>query len=371
MDLSFSESQEAIRDLAADILAGHVTTDRLKEVEASPDRFDRALWSELARANLLGAGIPETDGGIGGGIIEACLLLEQAGAAVAPVPLWPTMILGAFPLARFGSPEQKTAWLPRVASGDAVLTAAFTEPDAIDPTTLATTATWEGDAWRLEGLKINVPAATLADRVLVPAATDTGAGVFLIDPRGPGVILKPQRGTSGDPLAQVELDGAAAPESEVLVEPGTDAAALRWMLDVALTGMCAMQVGLAERALRLTAGYLSEREQFGRPLGTFQAVQQRVADCYIDVESMRMTMWHAAWLLSEEMPATDAVAVAKFWAADGGHRVFAAAQHLHGGIGVDLDYPLHRYTVHAKQNEMTFGGATAQLARIGAEMAAR
>jgi len=369
VDLAFSESQQAIRDLAADIFAGQVTTDRLREVEVSPDRFDRALWSELARANLLGAGIAESDGGIGGGIIEACLLLEQAGASVAPIPLWPTLILGAFPLARHGSSEQRRAWLPRVAAGEAVLTAAWTEPNAIDPTVPATTATWDGDAWRLEGLKTNVPAAEVADRVLVPAATEDGAGVFLIDPRGPGLDLAPQRGTSGEPMALVELDGAAAPESEVLIEPGSNPDALRGMVDVALTGLCAMQVGLAESALRLTAGYLSEREQFGRPLGSFQAVQQRIADCYIDVESMRWTMWQAAWLLAEELAATEAVAVAKFWAADGGHRVFAAAQHLHGGIGVDLDYPLHRFTMRAKQNEMTLGGANAQLARIGAEMA--
>ena len=371
MDLTLSDSQQAIRDLASDIFAGHVTIDRLKEVEASPDRFDRALWDELARANLLGVGIEEADGGIGGGIIEACLLLEQAGAAVAPVPLWPTLILGAFPIARYGSSELKASWLPRLMAGKAVLTAALTEPDAIDPLAPSTTATWDGDAWRLEGAKTNVPAATLAERVLVPASTENGAGVFVIDPRGAGVVLEPQRGTSGDPIARIELDGAAAPESEVLVEPGTDASALRWIVDVALTGLCAMQVGLAERALRLTAGYLSEREQFGRPLGTFQAVQQRIADCYIDVESMRMTMLQAAWMLSEDIDATEAVAVAKFWAADGGHRVFAAAQHLHGGIGVDLDYPLHRYTLHAKQIEMTLGGASAQLARIGAGMAAR
>jgi len=369
VDLSFSESQRAIRDLAGEIFAGHVTADRLKEVEASPDRFDRALWSELARANLLGAGISEADGGIGGGIIEVCLLLEQAGASVAPVPLWPALVLGALPVARFGSMEQRGAWLPAVASGDRILTAALAEPNAVDPLTLSTTATWEGDAWRLEGVKTNVPAVAIADRVLVPAGTDNGPGVFLIDPSAGGSLVEPQRATSGDQLARVELDGAAAPESEVLVEPGTDAAALGWMVDVALTGLCAMQVGLAEAALRLTAAYLSEREQFGRPLGTFQAVQQRIADCYIDVESMRWTTWQAAWMLSEGMPATEAVAIAKFWAADGGHRVFAAAQHLHGGIGVDLDYPLHRFTLRGKQVEMALGGAGAQLARIGEVMA--
>jgi 3-oxocholest-4-en-26-oyl-CoA dehydrogenase beta subunit len=369
MDLAFSEEQESLGALARDIFAGHVTSDRLKEVEAGPERFDRALWAELARSNLLGAGIPEAHGGIGGGILEVCLLLEQAGASVAPVPLWATLALGALPLARFGSAEQRASLLPRVASGEAVLTAALNEPNADDPLRPSTEASWEGDAWRLEGMKTSVPAAHIAERVLVPARTENGAGVFLLDPRAGGVVAEAQRGTGGEILTRLELDGAAVPESDVLVEPGTDATALPWMLDVALVGICAMQVGLAERALKMTAEYLSNREQFGRPLAKFQAVQQRAADCYIDVEAMRWTTWQAAWRLSENLPATDEVAIAKFWASDGGHRVLAAAQHLHGGIGVDIEYPLHRYTLQSKQLELTLGGATQHLARLGDLMA--
>jgi alkylation response protein AidB-like acyl-CoA dehydrogenase len=317
---------------------------------------------------VLGAGIAEEHGGIGGGVLEVCLVLEQAGATLAPVPLWPTVALAALPIARYGSPEQRTALLPRVAGGEAVLTAAFQEPNG-EPLRPSTTATWEGDAWRLEGLKTSVPAAHVSDRVLVPAIGENGVGVFLLDPRAGGVIAETQRGTSGEVLQRLELDGAAVPEADVLVEPGTDPNALPWILDIALTGMCAVQVGLAERALHMTADYLSNREQFGRPIATFQAVQQRAADCYIDVEAMRWTMWQAAWRLSEDLPATDEVAIAKFWAAEGGHRVLAAAQHLHGGIGVDTEYPLHRYTLASKQLELTLGGASQHLARLGDLMA--
>jgi alkylation response protein AidB-like acyl-CoA dehydrogenase len=369
VDLAFSEEQEALGSLARDIFDGHVTSDRLREVEAGPERFDRALWAELARSNLLGAGIPEAEGGIGGGILEVCLLLEQAGAAVAPVPLWATLVLGALPVSRFGSAEQRAELLPRVASGDAVLSAALNEPNSDDPVNPKTEATWEGDAWRLEGLKTSVPAAHIAERVLVPASTENGSGVFLLDPRAGGVVAEPQRGTGGEILTRLELDGAAVPEADVLVEPGTDATALVWMIDVALAGICAMQVGLAEHALKLTAEYLSNREQFGRPLAKFQAVQQRAADCYIDVEAMRWTTWQAVWRLSEGLPATDEVAIAKFWASEGGHRVLAAAQHLHGGVGVDVEYPLHRYTLQSKQLELTLGGATQHLARLGDLMA--
>ena len=371
MDLAFTEEQEAVRGLAREIFAGHTTQDRLKEVEAGPERVDRALWSELSRANLLGAGIAEDKGGIGGGLIELCLLLEQAGATVAPVPLWETLVLGAQPLARFGANGQHRALLERVIGGDAFMTAALAEPNSDDPRRPATTAAWEGDAWRLQGTKTSVPGAHLAERVVTPAIADGGEpGLFLLDPRAVGVDAQPQRVTSGEIAAQLELDGAAVPEDDVLVESGSEPEAIGWLHDRALVGLCALQVGCAERALQITAEYLSSREQFGRPLAKFQAVQQRVADCYIDVEAMRWTLWEAAWRLDEGLPATQEVAVAKFWAADGGHRVLAAAQHLHGGIGVDVEYPLHRYTLRGKQAELTLGGANLQLARLGSRMAA-
>jgi 3-oxocholest-4-en-26-oyl-CoA dehydrogenase beta subunit len=369
MDLAFTEQQEAVRNLARQIVEGHVTSDRLREVEAGPDRFDRALWDALARAGLLGVGVPEEHGGIGGGMIEVCLLLEQAGAFVAPVPLWPTLVLGAASIARFGSPAQKAALLPGVTGGETILTGALVEPDSDDPLSPHVLATWEGDAWRLEGVKTAVPAGHLADRILVPARSDAGTGVFLLDPRSGGVAVERQTATSGEITGLLTLDGAAVPEDDVLVDPGTNPGALAWIHDRALVGLCALQLGVAERALRMTAEYLSGREQFGRPLARFQAVQQRAADCYIDVEAMRWTTWQAAWRLDAGLPATNEVAIAKFWAADGGHRVLAAAQHLHGGIGVDMDYGLHRYTLRAKEIELTLGGATRQLVRLGAAMA--
>jgi alkylation response protein AidB-like acyl-CoA dehydrogenase len=145
---------------------------------------------------------------------------------------------------------------------------------------------------------------------------------------------------------------------------------IKWAAERAAVGYCALQVGLSERALRMTAEYTSGRIQFDRPLATFQAVQQRAADAYVDVEAMRVTMWHAAWRLGEGLPAADEVAVAKFWASEGGQRVAAATQHLHGGMGVDMDYPLHRFTFWSKQLELALGGANRQLARVGRSMAA-
>jgi len=366
MDLSFTEEQQALRDLARKILEAEVTPGRLREVEAGPEWFDRSLWSELARSGLLGVCVPEEHGGSGGGVLEACILLEEIGRTVAPIPAWPTLILGALPVARFGDAGVQGALLPGVASGEVNLTAALAEPREADPAPVPVQAERRDASWVLKGSVPMVPASHLASRILVPARADAGTGIFLVDPRAEGVSTERQETTTGEPRFELTLSDASV--DEVLVEPGADDEAVRWLVERATVGLCAIAVGLAERALEMTAEYTTGREQFGRPLASFQAVQQRAADAYIDVQAMRWTMWEAAWRLSEELPASEHVAVAKFWAADGGYRVLASAQHLHGGIGVDVEYPLYRYTRWAKLVELTLGGAGRQLALLGAEM---
>ena len=364
MDFSFTPEQEALRELARRILDDHVTQARLKAVEAEPDGFDRAAWQALAEARLLGVAVPEDTGGSGLGVLELSLVLEQVGRAVAPIPVFPTLVLGALAIAEFGTAEQRRRWLPGVATGEAVLTAALVEPGADDPATPATSAVRDGVSWRLDGVKTCVPAAHLAARILVPARmADGDVGVFLVDPRGRGVTLERQLATNREPQARLVLDGAPG---DVL--PGAN---VGWLVERALVGLAAMQLGVTERALRLTAEYTARREQFDRPIASFQAVHQRAADAYIDVEAIRLTTWQAAWRLAAGLPATAEVAVAKFWASEAAHRVVYAAQHLHGGIGVDLDYPLHRYYLWAKQIELTLGSGTRQLVRLGAELAAR
>ena len=365
MDFTFTEEQDAVRDLAAQIFEGNVTPERVKEIEHSEERVDRDLWRALADAGLLAIAVPEEHGGSGLGLIELCLLLEQQGRRVAPVPLWPTLVLGALPIAELGSPEQRRAWLPGVVSGGVVLTAALSEPGVNEPLHPQTIATRDGDGWRLDGSKPSVPAAHVADRVLVPASTgDGGLGVFLVDPTGPGVERTVAATTDRSKVAHLELSGAPG---EQLGEDGRRATA--WMLDRALVGLCAMQVGVAEGALRMAADYTSERQQFGRPLSTFQGVALKAADAYVDTEAMRVTLWQAAWRLTAGLDASQEVMVAKWWAAEGGQHVVHITQHLHGGMGADVDYPVHRYFLWGKQIEDTLGGASAQLARLGRALA--
>lgn len=261
MDLAFSDDQRALRDLARQIFETMCTDARLRQIEASSERFDPELWSELARANLLGAGLSEELGGIGGGISAIAIVLEEAGRVTAPVPLWS----GFMAASNEQDPERVRAFI------------AGRERLAYDP----------GDE---------------------------------VDPR-------------------------------------------------ALAGVCAEQLGVSERALEMTATYTAQREQFGKPLGAFQAVQQRAADAYIDVAAMRWTMWEALWRLDEGLPADEHVEIAKVWAAEGGARVLAATQHLHGGMGVDMDYPLHRYTRATRDLELRLGGAGEHLQRLADRLA--
>ncbi len=370
MDFELSEDQQALRDLVRQILEREVTLDRLKAIEAAGEGVDDALWSTLTEANLLGLAVPEAFGGMGLGLLELCVLLEEVGRAVAPVPVLPALVLGGLPLARFGSAAQQERWLPALARGEVLLSAALEDAGSASPTRPATRARRDGEGFRLSGRKRCVSLAGRAARVLVPAATDAGVGIFLVDPSSAGVRLEAGLTSLQQPLFELALDDAPVPADALLGEDprGGDRVAA-WLHDCATVATCALQLCVSERALEITTGYVKEREQFGAPIGSFPAVQQRAADAWIDLQAMRWTTWRAAWLLAEELPAGREAAVAKFWAADAGSRIADTAQHLHGGTGADLDYPIHRYFLWSKALELAGGGATPQLARLGAEMA--
>ena len=364
MDFAYTPEQEELRALARIVLSDHATPRRVAEVEASDERIDRELWAALAGAGLLGIAVPEEHGGGGLGLVELCVLLEEVGRAVAPVPAYATLLLGALPVGALGTEAQRQRLLPGVARGELLLSGALTEPRNPEPLAPATRAAAGDGGWRLDGVKLGVPAAAAARAVVVSARAGGEAGLFLVDPHDPGVTLERQEATNREVQYLLTLDGAPG---ERLGGPG----ALAWLVRRATVGLCAMQVGVTERALRMTAEYTSSREQFGRPLSAFQAVSQRAADAYVDVQGIRLTALAATWRLAEgeEAGADAAIAVAKFWAAEAGQRVVHAAQHLHGGVGVDISYPLHRSFLWAKQIELSLGGATHQLLRVGAMIA--
>ena len=328
--------------------------------------MDAGLWSALAAADLLGLAVPEDLGGQGLGLTELCLLLEAQGRCVAPVPLWPTLVLGALPLSRFGTAGQAARWLPKVVAGEVYLTAALTGTAESASGTPRVTAVPDGGGWRLGGTEPAVPQAHVAARVLVPARTPGGGVVLvLVDPAGEGARLERAVTTNREVHPHLHLDGAPVGPDDVVAGPDEGAAALAWTLAAARTGLCALAVGVAESALRQTAAYLNERQQFDRPLSSFQATMLRAADAAIDIEAMRVTLWQAAWRIDTGRPAAEAVAVAKWQASERGQRVVHATQHLHGGMGADVTYPIHRHFLWGKQLELVLGGPGRQLADLG------
>jgi alkylation response protein AidB-like acyl-CoA dehydrogenase len=365
MDFAFTEEQDAVRELAARILGDLSTPERLREIEASADRIDRKLWTELGSAGLLGVALPESCGGAGLGFLAAAIVAEEVGRHAGAVPFTASVVLGAGPIAEFGTEAQQQKWLPSAVAGDTILTAALVEYGA-DPWKPTFTAVRQGDGWRLDGVKAEVPVGMIADGVVVSARTeDGGVALFVVDPATAGISRRPQEATDWQIEAEMEFAGVTVGADALLVEGEAAANALTWLLERAATSFCLEVSGACQAAVKLTAAYTTEREQFGKPIATFQAVGQRAADAYIDTEAVRLTSWQAAWRLAEGLPSAAEVAVAKYWADEGAQRAVHGAQHLHGGVGVDRDYPVHRHFLRTKHLALTLGGTTPSLLRLG------
>jgi 3-oxocholest-4-en-26-oyl-CoA dehydrogenase beta subunit len=389
VDFDLTDTQLAVRSLAADVFGRHADPARLAEVEAGPGRFDRKLWQQLAVSGVLGLTVPEDHGGGGLDLSAFVLALIEQGRRVPLVPLWETVILGALPVARFGSEKQQARWLPPVADGSAVLTAAL-EPGTVRASSVraerrsAPGATGApaggGPAWSLTGSCRAVPAAHLAAAVVVPATLDDGARrLFLVETGQPGVAWQSFERTDRALAADLTLAGAAAEPlpgpaavspvttGPAATGPGTDPC--EWLRQRAWVGLAALQLGVSQESVSRVAAYTSERHQFGVPLATFQAVAHQAANCYIDTQAMEVTFWDAVWRLETGRPAAAAVHVARWWAADAGDRVARVVQHLHGGLGADVTYPIHRYFLWSSQLANTLGSASWHLDQIGEEIA--
>ncbi|MDX1735398.1 MAG: acyl-CoA dehydrogenase family protein [Halioglobus sp.] len=367
MDFNFSEDQNAIRDLASQIFGDRATDEFLLEFSRTDNTYDDALWQTLAEQGLLGIAVPESAGGTGLGLVELCLVLEEQGRRVAPVPLFATVVLGGLPLAEYGSSEQQQRYLQPMAAGELKLSAAIAEVGMNPAMTSTVQASREGDNWVLSGSRAAVPDGAVADHMLVPAVTGDGETTFFIVPTAaPEVSVTPvEIGLSGERAAHLVLDGVSVAADAVLGEVGQGDEILEWLLQRANIGHCALQVGVTEEAMKRTAEYITERKQFGIPLGSFQALAMRMADSYIDVEGIRSTYWLALWRLSQGQDARAEVRAAKWWACDAAHRVVSTSQHLHGGMGADVEYPIHRFFLMAKLISYSLGNASQQLEQLG------
>lgn len=366
MDFNLDETQQEIADLARRILEDRVDHQRLKTIEAGDEWFDRETWAELAKAGLVGIALAEDVGGGGMGMVELGQVLEAQGRTVAPLPLVPTMT-AALAIDAYGSPEQRQAYLPGVADGSIVLTAALQEYLNDDVRSPYATATRSNDgSWTVTGVKVMVEFLEQAHRVLLAARTDDGVAVFLVDPKASGITTVRGVTSRFEPVHELHLDATPA---ELLGSVEQGAEILAFTHDRALGMLCSVQLGVTDKQMRMTAEYTSRREQFGRPIATFQAVTQRLANAYIDVEAIRLCTYSAMWRLANGLDASEDLRIAKWFASDGAHHIAHGAQHMHGGAGVDIEYPLHRYTLWSKHIECSLGAGTASLRALGALIA--
>jgi acyl-CoA dehydrogenase len=347
MNLTLDETQRDLAGLAAQIFAGRGKPEQVEAIEASDEAFDRELWRELAEAGLLGVAVPDAHGGLGFGAVELGLVCEQLGRVVAPIPLVATAC-AAMLIAESGTAEQQQRWLPGVGDGSTVL--------AVAPPQSVSRLTVDGDT--VSGELVGVAWVHIAGGLLIPH----DGRVFLIDPAHSGVTAQRARTTAREVAQTLTLDYVPA-------ETVGDAGAAQWLQQRWLTALANTQAGVTDAAVRMTAAYTSSREQFGKPLSTFQAVALKAADAYLDATAVQSAARQAAWTLDAGNDATLAVLTAAWWAAEAGQHCVHMTQHLHGGMGADVTYPVHRYFLWGKQIELLTGGASALLAELGESLA--
>ena len=364
MDFTTTEAAEDLSGLVGTIVDAVCTPEHQRELDGLEQRFDAGLWRKLIDADVVSSAASDALGGGGFGVLEQTAILTALGRQLAAVPYLESVVLGAGALAKFGSAELQQAWGAPAVAGEKVLAAAL-DGDMGEGPVRASKSEATDAGFRLTGSRTQVSFAAVADAFLVPAETDSGTGVFLVAATDPGVSVTPLATTGLGSVGHLELSGT---ELDAGRRVG-GAEVLEHLAGLAALGRSAYQLGVLERGLMLTAEYAREREQFDKPIGSFQAVSQRLADGYIDVKGLRLTLTQAAWRLGEGLPAGNEVATAAFWAAEAGHRVAHSIVHIHGGVGIDVDHPIHRYFLAAKQTEFALGGATGQLLTIGRELA--
>ncbi|MRH90349.1 acyl-CoA dehydrogenase [Nocardia sp. SYP-A9097] len=375
MDFAHSEAQQDLSDLTRDLLSDWSS----RNPHPTTTGFERALWSAAAAAGLLEAALPTTVGGGGFGVLEQCSILIEIGRTVAPLPYLPTISICAATLAQFGTEQQIERWVAPALRGEITLA-----PALGDATTLGVgvRAVPTENGWRISGSRGVVPAGSFADAFLVEASTDSGSLLAMVDRTTDGLEIQEQRVVDASDTALLEFDNLLINDDAIIgVTPGdvsphsgdytaTVQNPVRWAHRRSTIASCAHQLGVLERAVEMTAAYARDRHQFGKPIGSFQAVRQRLADAHIDVDAVRLALWQAAWLESEDHPCDFELEVAAFWSAEAGHRVAHTAVHIHASTGIYLHFPLHRYFTAAKRTEFATGGATPHLRMLGDLLAA-
>jgi alkylation response protein AidB-like acyl-CoA dehydrogenase len=371
MDFALSSEQELLKNEARQFLDTECPKKVIKQIEESEPGYSPEIWKKMAGLGWLGLVLPEEYGGVNGSLLDLAVLFEELGKTALPTPMFSTIVLGALPLLDAGSDQQKKELLPRVVGGELMLTLALSEPEVdYNPAFIKTKAKYDEGSFVISGTKLFVPYAGVADYMLVVArtarTTSNGKGitVFLVPIRSKGIRITALNTSAGDRQFEVVFNRVIVSSKDILGKADEGWPLVGRALLRATAIQCAQTVGVMQQALSMTANYTSTRIQFGRPIGSFQAVQHRLANMLTDVEGARWLSYQAVYRLDRGLPAAREVAIAKAWTSDACQRVAYGAQHLHGGIGMDLDYDLHFYFRWAKVMELSLGAAPCHLAAI-------
>lgn len=363
MDLGLSEEQEMLRKMARDFLLNECPKTLVRQMEEDEKGYSPELWKKMAELGWMGLAFPERYGGGGGSFLDLSILLEETGRACLPGPFFSTVVLAGMAILEAGSETQKKNLLSQIALGKLIATLALTEPSAsYEARDIQVKATPSADGYVLNGTKLFVPDAHVAQCLVVAARTKRGVSpegitLFLVDPKSTGIAITPLKTIASDKLCEVAFKGVKVGKDAVLGPVDGGWPVIEKLIQKSAAAKCCEMVGGAQQVLEMTVSYAKERVQFGRPIGSFQAIQHYCANMATDVDGSRFITYQAAWMLSEGLPAAKEVAMAKAWTSEAYRRVTALGHQVHGGIGFTKDHDMQLYYRRAKAAEVTFGDA--------------
>ena len=364
MDLGLSEVQQMLKSSAQELLSQECPLTLVRAMEEDPRGYTDELWRQIVGVGWTGLVFPEKYGGTGGSFLDLMVLLEEMGRALVPSPFFSTVVLGGMTVLDSGTDAQKLDILPRICAGQLIMTLALTEPSATyEPWGIETVAESQGDNYVIRGTKLFVADAQEAGLILVAARTSTGTDpaqgitLFLVPADSQGLSISPLNTISSDQQFEVTLDGVRVPAASALGAVDKGWPVVQRALQRAVTGKSVEMLGGADAVVEMTVEYVKQRTQFGRPIGSFQAVQHHCADMATDVEGSRNIVYQAAWRVSEGGPSEREVSMAKAWVSGAYQRVCAMAHQCHGAIGFTKEHDLQLYTRRAKALELTYGDA--------------
>lgn len=364
MDLGFSEEQEMLRTTARDFLTNECPAELVKQLAEDEKGYSPEMWKKMAELGWMGLTFPEEYDGMGMTFLDLVVLLEETGRACLPGPYFSTVVLAGYTIMEAASEEQKKELLTKIANGDLIVTLAVTEPSArYEPDAITVKASPDKDDYVINGTKLFVPDANIADYIICVARTKNGTSpeegltLFLVDAKSPGISTTLLKTIAGDKQCEVILEDVRVPKENIIGELDKGWPVVKKVLEKATVGLCAQMVGGAQKTLDMSVEYAKERVQFGRPIGSFQAIQHYCANMVTDVDGSKYITYEAAWKVSEGLPATMEVSMAKAWVSEAYRRVTLLGHQIHGAIGFCEDHDMPLYFKRAKGSEPTFGDA--------------